>query len=777
MLRSRTKWKIDESKKSEERIIEIANALGCSSFFVSLCFQRGLDTEEKIKNFIHPTQDSVHDPFLMKDMEKAVERIMTAIENGDLITVYGDYDADGVTSTTLLIETIEMIGGSVQFYIPDRFVDGYGPNTKAFESLIESGTKLILTCDNGVSGHEAIKRANELGVDVIVTDHHELSEPLPDAYALVHPRHPQGRYPFGDLSGAGVAFKLATALLGEVPVELLDLVAIGTVADLVSLTGENRTLVIQGIKALKVSGRTGLSALFKRANIKQNEIDEETIGFILGPRLNALGRLGDASPAVQLLRTFDEEEAAGLADLIEEKNSERQAIVSKITEEAFKMIEESDQEAPHVYVLAKVGWHEGVLGIVASKIVRKTGKPAIVLSIDDHTGAAKGSGRSVSAYPLYHAISDSKELMTSFGGHHMAAGLTLPAEKIGELQKELNLYAVREGLADDLSEETEIHEKLKLEDINLQYIEELQQLAPFGTDNPKPVFLLENMTVKELRRIGSDQAHLKMKLHSNDHFIDVIGFQFGQTAEEIGYGAVVSLVGKLSINEWNGLRKPQFMMEDISADGVQLFDMRSSKIQPSLFQVSQSDYIFFDQKIAHDYRKKIPADSFSCLITEKEDAESFLPQTNQLVLVDCPPNIDLLKLVLKRSEPSKMTICFFSRENAYLDGMPDRTQFAKTFKYMLSHQAIDVRHKLDVLAGHLDIKKSFLVFMILVFLEMGFVTIKDGIMNVVKDAPKKKITDAVAYQKRTEKIKTEEFLIYSHFGKLEPWIREQLNKL
>ncbi|MEG0750160.1 MAG: DHH family phosphoesterase, partial [Carnobacterium sp.] len=245
MLKAHTKWKVKETLMDKEHEEELSRKLGFTSLFTTLCLQRGLGTEEEIQHFLKPDETWIHDPFLMHDMDKAVSRIMEAIEKGELITVYGDYDADGVTSTSVLKEAIEMIGGEVNFYIPNRFSDGYGPNTQAFEKLIEAGTGLIVTCDNGVSGHEAIAKANELGIDVVITDHHELPAILPAAYAIVHPRHPNGHYPFKDLAGVGVAFKLATALLGEVPLELLDLVAVGTVADLVSLLGENRALVMQ----------------------------------------------------------------------------------------------------------------------------------------------------------------------------------------------------------------------------------------------------------------------------------------------------------------------------------------------------------------------------------------------------------------------------------------------------------------------------------------------------------------------------------------------------
>ncbi|WP_338074616.1 single-stranded-DNA-specific exonuclease RecJ [Carnobacterium inhibens] len=680
----------------------------------------------------------------------------------------------GVTSTAVLKETIEMIGGEVNYYIPNRFNDGYGPNTAAFERLIEEGTQLIVTCDNGVAGHAAIDRANELGVDVIVSDHHELPDKLPDAYAVIHPRHPQGSYPFGDLSGVGVAFKLATALLGEIPIELLDLVAIGTIADLVSLTDENRALVMQGLVILKSTQRIGLSALFKLAKIKREEIDEETIGFIIAPRLNAVGRLGDASPAVELLTTFDDEEAASLAQMVQEKNIERQGYVSTITNEAFEMIDKMDT-AMDVYVLAKEEWHEGVLGIVASKIVGKTGKPAIVMNIDKNKGLAKGSGRSIPAYHLYNALDNVRHLTTTFGGHHMAAGLTIPIENIEHIQNELNQYAVANGLSEELGEETLIDGQLKIEEATVEVVEELHRLAPFGTDNTKPIFLFKNVESQEVRRIGGDQAHLKMKLAEENAFLDVIGFQFGPIADEIGLHSEVSVVGKLAINEWNGSRKTQLMLEDLAIEGIQVFDSRSTNIPAALWTTEQADFVFFDSKNFEKFVSNVPTTSYAHQLTNLDALEQFTMKTTQLIFVDCPSDVDWVKDLLSGSSPEKIIACFYSREELYLNGMPSRNQFGQVFKYTATHVNIDIRNKLKLLATHLNIKENNLIFIISVFLEIGFVTIKDGVMNVVKDVHKKELEQAAAYQKRLKQIQSENFFVYSHFSELENWMKQQVN--
>ncbi|MCA9766782.1 MAG: single-stranded-DNA-specific exonuclease RecJ [Carnobacterium sp.] len=776
MLTSEDKWKVKKTpfdSIDEEEKTELETSY--TPLFVSLCLQRGLNTVEKVQNFMSPDATWIHDPFLFKDMDKAVSRVMEAIEKNELITVYGDYDADGITSTAVLKEAIEMIGGEVNYYIPNRFTDGYGPNTAIFEKLISEGTELILTCDNGVSGHEAISRANELGIDVIITDHHELQSTLPDAYAIIHPKHPEGHYPFKDLAGVGVAFKLATALLGEIPLEMLDLVAIGTVADLVSLTGENRALVKQGLVILKESQRMGLMALCKVASIKQNEADEETIGFTLAPRLNAVGRLGDAAPAVELLTTFDDEEAVKLAEMVNKKNSERQAIVTEITAEALEMIDLEDSNQG-IYVLAKQGWHEGVLGIVASKVVAKTGKPAIILTINQEKGYAKGSGRSIAAYHLYKGLEDTDYLITKFGGHQMAAGLTLPIENITAMRTELNAFLQQKIGTDKLEETFFVDEKLHIEEVTVKAIEELQKMAPFGTDNPKPTFLFEQVQVQEIKRIGSEKTHLKLKLFEGSSALDVIGFHLGELAENIGAQAQVSVIGKLTINEWNGLRKPQLMLDDLIVKGTQLFDLRSTKIATSIWQLPMADYIFFNEKNYKKYQGNVPENACSYLITNLKDSEQMTMRSSKLVLVDCPDQLDLLSELLKNSQPSNIYVSFFNQESVYLEGMPSRAQFSQVFKYIATHKNIDVRHKIKMLSGHLKLKENTVIFIINVFFEADFVTIQDGIMNSVPNVKKIELTETKVYQKRLGKFAAEEALIYSRFAELESWIKSQLNK-
>lgn len=773
MINARMKWKQAEQNDNQPLIQELSKQLSYSSLFISLCLRRGLDTTDKIHSFLHPNEDRIYDPFLMHDMERATERITEAIENNEKIMIYGDYDADGVTSTAVLVETLEMIGANVGFYIPNRFTDGYGPNIKAFEKLIDEGCQLIVTCDNGVSGHEAIQRAKELGVDVVVTDHHELPEKLPEAYAIVHPRHPEGQYPFGDLAGVGVAFKVATALLGEMPIELLDLVALGTIADLVSLRDENRVLVTQGIALLKETQRLGLTALYEVAGVKKPDIDEETIGFVIGPRLNAPGRLGDAAPAVQLLTTFDESEARSIAQFIQEKNEERQQYVKKITDEAFDMLEKIDTSSD-VYVLAKEGWHEGVLGIVASKIVGKTGKPAIVLNIDHEKGTAKGSGRSVQAFHLYEALDTVRPLTIAFGGHHMAAGLTVPSENIEQIRSKLNDYAMAQQLSGQMGEEIFIDKVMTEDDLTIETIEELKQLAPFGTDNPKPTFQLDNVLVQSVRKIGADGTHLKMSVQLNQKSLDTIGFGFGDLADRISGNTRLSTVGKLEINEWNGSRKLQLKIEDVAVKGTQCFDYRGTQIPTTLWNKQNADFIFFDAQNFEHYQENVSSSNKAYLIQTRKDAKQFMMEHSILVLVDCPPSLTVLSLLLDHNEPENILYSFHSKTSDYLEGMPNRQHFAEVYKFISAHQNIDVKNQLTALAKTLKMKENRVIFILQVFFEIGFVKIEGGLLNRVETNEKKDLKQAITYQKKEQRIQAEERLVYSHAWEVEQWLMDQI---
>ena len=529
-------------------------------------------------------QDKIinHDPWALSDMQKAVDRINLAIDKSERILVYGDYDADGVTSTTILVNTLSQLGAQVGWYIPNRFSEGYGPNALAFQNAYEEGTSLIITVDNGIQGHEEIKMVQDLGVDVIVTDHHEIGRTLPEAYAIVHPMHPEFSYPFQYLCGAGVAYKLAQALISHPPQQFLALAAIGTIADLVSLTDENRSIVKQGLNILNNNAPVSIQAILKQAGYNDN-INEETIGFIIGPRLNAVGRLEDASLAAELLMSEEIEEAEFLAEQVEHFNQERKDIVSEITEEALALAEEQVQQGHLFLLLAKENWHEGVLGIVASKVVETYALPTLILNIDLEQNHAKGSARSIDQVSMFEILNAHQDLISKFGGHHMAAGMTMDIENIDELRKGLNDWMRQ--LAETTSLEPRKHVDVLLDEREiLKNIRDIQRLRPFGTDFNSPTFELKDLNVQSIKAIGQDGKHLKLSLGENQ--IAALYWSNGHLANELEIGQPVNLIGQLQINEWNGNQSPQLIIQDIAMETLQILDYRSKRKH---YQFSEDD--------------------------------------------------------------------------------------------------------------------------------------------------------------------------------------------
>lgn len=764
MKKSKYTWRFRDTAALSEQFSAQLTKEAIQPLVGQIIWERGIQTVDQLDAFLRPTAEQLYDPFLMHDMEKAVTRIQGAVEAGEKILVYGDYDADGITSTTVMKEAIELIGGEVDYFLPNRFIHGYGPNHEVFEESIANGTQLIITVDNGIAGNEAIDFAMAQGVDVIITDHHELPPVLPKALAIVHPRHPDGNYPFGDLAGVGVAFKVAHALLGELPIEFLDLVAIGTIADLVSLTDENRVLVKLGIEIIRTGERIGLDRLIQLSDVKKIATNEETIAFTIAPKLNALGRLGEAAPGVELLTTFDEEAAEEIALYINQQNEERKDIVARVTKEAMAQVNPADQ----VHVLAHPNWHEGVLGIVAGKIMQETGKPTLVLSINTEKQVAKGSGRSVSALNLFEALNERRELFTYFGGHHMAAGMTLPLENVPILKTYLQAYVIEKQIDLTQGQELLIDETLTIQQATSSFIEQLRIISPFGTDNPVPTFLFSDVAAKQCRQIGADKTHLKCQLEQGASTIDAIAFQLGHQLDELAQGES-NVCGQLTINEWNGRKKPQLMITDFSVVGPQLFDFRGKKATYWELPTVATLYLYFNED-----SKKIISES-ATYVTPYTNVEAIVEmiQSNklqQVVIMDCPPDPLLVKEIVLQGQLERVYLIGYSHEEAYLNGLGTREQYAQLYAFVRQQEQVDVRYKLKPVAEHLNIQEKLLVFMIQVFLELGFVTIENGILRKVASPTNHSLDESPRYQQRVKQIKAEEFLLYNDKETLQQWL-------
>lgn len=704
---------------------KIAKKAGLGPETARLLFSRGIKDEDSLSRFLAPSLDDLHDPYLLYDMDKAVNRIRGAIEQGELILVYGDYDADGMTSASIVKESLEQLGAECLVYLPNRFTDGYGPNASVYKYFIEQqGVSLIVTVDNGVAGLEAIDLAQSVGVDVIVTDHHSMPEVLPDAYAIVHPEHPEADYPFKHLAGCGVAFKLACALLEEVQVELLDLVAIGTIADMVSLTDENRVMVQYGLDVLRSTQRLGLQELFEIAGISSSEVTEETVGFQLAPRLNALGRLDDPNPAIELLTGFDDEEVHEIALMIQDKNEERKEIVQAIYEEAKSLVNPNKS----VQILAKEGWNPGVLGIVAGRLLEELGQTVIVLNIE--AGRAKGSARSIEAVDIFEALDPHRELFIAFGGHAGAAGMTLEAEQLDALSDILETYVKDKGIDAKGKSTLYLDEELDLESLSLETVKSFERLAPFGMDNQKPVFYIRDFKVENARSMGAGDSHLKLKISKGSASFEVVAFGQGAKATEFSQVKQLELAVTLSVNQWNGQTTLQLMMVDARVDGVQLFNIRGkSAALPD----------------------GVPVLYFSGEMLD-------LSSSSAVVVKNLPEDITILKDIFQQYDFSAVYFKNDIDKPYYLTGYGTREQFAKLYKTIYQFPEFDIRYKLKDLSAYLKIEQILLVKMIQIFEELGFVTIKNGVMKVNKDVAKRDIAESQIYQKLKQTVKNQEMM-------------------
>ena len=502
------KWQQRQATNLDQELIK---DYGLTDIQAKLFALRGINTAEKLDFWLNADENDLADPFLMHDMEKTIDRINQAIDNGEKITIYGDYDADGITATSIMMDTLEILGADVHFFIPDRFKDGYGPNMTRYQEIVEDGTKLIITVDNGVTGVEEIKYAQEHGVDVILTDHHTFQDQKPAAFSTVHCNYPGQKYPFDDYCGAGVAYTICRALMQDTMPELLDLAMIGTIGDMVKVTGEGHIIVKRGLDILNQTERPGLRALIKQAGLTMGEITATDVGFNIAPRLNAVGRLADASLAVELLLSDDEEQAEKIAARIEELNNERKELTSKVYDDCLAQVEKNGWQHRNTLVIYNPDFHEGVLGLVANKVVEKLHKPTLVLTKDE-TGELKGSGRSSEGFNLFNALEPMKDdLLDKFGGHDFACGLSLKADKLEEL---------RVRFEDSFKPSTDLEVKdfdfeLNLKEVTPDTIAEINLVGPFGTGNPEPIFSISEPHIKSLFKMGKDKNHVKFTAEKN----------------------------------------------------------------------------------------------------------------------------------------------------------------------------------------------------------------------------------------------------------------------
>jgi single-stranded-DNA-specific exonuclease len=562
------KWELS-SEPDQVLLDQLASELSLPPVAARMLIRRGITTKAEAEEFLSPSLENLLDPFLLPDMEKGVDRIIRALRNREKMMIFGDYDVDGITSTALLFLILNKLGAEVTYYLPNRLIEGYGLSEDGIQEAQKRGVSLIITVDCGITAVEEISFAKDKGIDTIVTDHHEPKEVLPQASAIINPKAiKDGQYQGGDLSGVGVAFKLAQAIYRRLTQdereleEHLDLVALGTTADIVPLVGENRILTKFGMAQIARTSKPGLKSLIFVSGLLGQRIGTGQVVFILAPRINAVGRLGDADLAIKLLTTRDESKAAEMARLLDEENQRRKNIDETTLREALEMIEtDVNLATDKAIVLASSGWHQGVIGIVASRLVERYHRPTVMIAVDGEEG--KGSARSIPGFDLYEAIRGCEEYLIRYGGHKYAAGLSISPEKIEPFRKKFKKVSDQSLTADDLIPRLIIDSELELEQINPELLRVLDLFAPFGPQNMRPVFFSRNLHVwGEPYVVGNN--HLRMRVKKDGPVFDCIGFGMGDLAKILCMkGIRIDLAYVAETNVWNDTYKIQLRLKDL----------------------------------------------------------------------------------------------------------------------------------------------------------------------------------------------------------------------
>ncbi len=564
------RWVVGERNELAERAL--AQEIGVPAVLAALLVQRGYSDADAALAYLNPRVDGLHDPRLLPDYELAVAAILGARERGELIFVHGDYDVDGVTSAAIFSRFLNIIGCKVHTHVPHRMKEGYGIHGSAVLAAKELGAKLFLTCDCGIGAHEQIAEAREAGMTVVVTDHHHVGPEMPNAHAIVNPHRPDSQYPFQELSGAGVVFKLCAGITQELGHNaegyyraFFDLAALGTIADVMPLVGENRIIARHGLERLSETKKVGLQALMREAKLDPTQgkpLKAFNVSFGLGPRLNAAGRVDDAALALRLLLTSDDHEAGELAHQIEQVNDARRKEQQRIVDEAVEMVVAKDLAAKGVIVVGSEGWHAGLVGIVAGRLVEQFSRPAFVLAFDPNTRIYKGSARSIAKFHLAEAIHAHSDLFVSGGGHAMAAGCSFSEDNLERVSAALNDYADRVLTPDDFIPTVRADLEVGSDELPLSVAESISLMEPFGIENPAPTFLARNVSVMSIRPTRNPE-HVQLKLRQNEGLmLDGIGFNMGARFQNLPLPYRTDLIFQANVDEWKGIRSLKWNIKD-----------------------------------------------------------------------------------------------------------------------------------------------------------------------------------------------------------------------
>ncbi|HEY4391080.1 MAG TPA: single-stranded-DNA-specific exonuclease RecJ [Paenibacillus sp.] len=797
MLQSKYHWNLSPCDLEVSR--QLQQQLGIPAMLASLLVTRRITNPEDVSNFLDHSLTGLHDPYQMSGIEEAVPRIRKAIEAGERILIYGDYDADGVSSTALMIELMRTLQANFEFYIPHRSKEGYGLHNHVLKQAHDNGVSLIITVDTGISAVEQIAYAAELGIDVIVTDHHEPPAKLPEAYTLINPKLPYCSYPFKGLAGVGVAYKLASALLGEdTPAAWLELVALGTIADLMPLMDENRVLVRMGLEQMTASSFPGISALLHTAGWKEGEVTSTNVAFGLAPRINAAGRMNHAFNALNVLTATSMEVAEDAAEKLDLLNRERQQLVDDIVGEAFERIEAAEAVGtlPDVLVVAGEGWNVGVVGIVASKILERYYRPTLVLGINAVTGECKGSARSIPGFDIYEALTHCDALLDHYGGHPSAAGMSLHRDRLEEFEQKLNEFAQNVLRPEHFIPSLQADLECRLREITLPVIEQLSRMAPFGMENPSPRLLVRDAELLDYRQMGKDGKHLKLTIRQDGSMIEAVAFGKGEVFKLLTPEARVDLVVEAAINEWNGQRKPQLFIQDISISHLQVFDYRDAldpgkkieELQKSLLTTSYcgSGTMAVVSSRRADLLSVGHLEGTSVWVYDQEQGIS--PGRSEsdagdevtvktLFVMELPESPEIWNNMLSSFGNLERVFLLHPRSSMDLLEAPSRDRFKQVYIFLRKYVGLgecDEERVIAEVMTRFGISRRMLYFILDIFVELDFIVRNEGQIEVNPAPSKRPLESARGYQALGLLAEMEQILLYEEVPQITEWITCQL---
>ncbi|MDD3839776.1 MAG: single-stranded-DNA-specific exonuclease RecJ [Clostridia bacterium] len=664
MLSNTNLW-IKRRESSESNVQDIIDSTGLSPLVVKILVNRGLITEQQINNFLYSDTEKMHDPYLLSDAGIAADRIKKALSRDELICIYGDYDVDGITSTAILYMTLKKMGGRVVYYIPDRIDEGYGMNEQAVFNIKQQGVSLLVTVDCGIRSLKEVDICKELGMDVIITDHHECGDVIPQCTAVVNPKKKGDDYPFKELAGVGVVFKLIQLIDKDIDIlDYIDIIALGTVADIVPLEDENRIIVREGLKKLNTNPHPGIGEIIERTGLSGKKITSGHIGFVIAPRFNAAGRVGNVDHPIQLF-LGEQVDRGKIAEEMERNNSYRQRLEQETYKKAVSTIEKQGYDKNcKVLVVDGQDWHQGVIGIVASRLVEKYYKPSIVISVKGDIG--KGSARSISGFNMVESLDDCKDILEKYGGHEQAAGLTISKQSIGEFRDRINSFAQSNLDESCMVQKYYYDEQIDGDLISLENIYQIEMLSPYGVGNPRPVFRCDDMTIEDIKCFGKDDKHLKLFLSKGEHEFVAIYYGNGHLKDVLSKKQKINILFNLEINDWNGVDNIQLNIKDLKPS-IDYFYARYlyTKYFENISKGFISDIIGGKSQEHHiEYKLFNRIDGF---IKEEEYLADILRSGNKnLILINTANGIiDFYKFYTKYLQIDELAVSFKWNPNKY----------------------------------------------------------------------------------------------------------------